>query len=837
MDKKIYDLMDWAAIEAVVYGETNTPQELLGPHNVGRQTLVQAFFPGSKKATLYIDGAEKGKGKTVKEEIKMEQVDEAGYYAALLSGKDRRDYSYHVEYETDKLTKTGKKSVKSYNFKECYCYTNLITEKMVEKYSAGTATDAYELLGSTLMTVDNVRGCRFAVWAPNAERVSVVGDFNNWNELMHQMMKNEATGIYEIFIPGVEEGDKYKYQILTRGSAPYFKADPYCLQLEAEEGKASIVSRYKGYKWTDSAYMKAREKKDILAMPFNAYEVCLSSFADGMNAKEKTASLISYVKEMGYTHVELMPIMESAKKESAGYAVTEFYAVDSSFGEADDYRYLVNELHKENIGVIMQWPVQSFDDSQEGLARFDGSGLYEHEDPRQGIDPRNGKHMFQYGRPEVYSFLVSNACYFAKEFHFDGLKFCDLASILYLDFYRNPDEWVPNIYGGNENLDSIDFVKSINETLHKAFPGFITIAEDESCWPNLTVQKGNTSNKQAEFESLGFDLAVDFGYNADILEYMHADPIDRKNLHDKLTMASIYQYNENFVLPIMHQNTGFQQGGLLEQMPGEFKDKIANLKVLYGYNMLRVGKKQMFMGQDYGASESFAADVKYDYSTSETEGHKELKEYCKAINKFYLEHKWLYENENDSSSFSWLNEMSANENVISFVRRGKKAGEEITVIINFANTEYIRYRFGSEMQGKFKEIFSSDCLAYYGENRINEHIIPTRESAYDGKDYSFALNLAPLSMVILSFTPYTDAELEDIQKRKEIRDKKRQEKEEERKKRIADREKKQHLLAMEKMKIRKELKKELERRYIEAEEKIFGKSKNSNTCNRITFSE
>lgn len=818
MNKKIYDLMDWAGIEEIVYGEAASPQMLLGPHTIGRQTLVQAFFPEAQKVSLCVKGPEGPKGKTVKEEIPMELVDEAGYFAVLLPGKNRRDYFYEVTYAS-----TGRKKNKK-QMQDPYLYTNLVTEEMAAEFLAGTATKAYELLGSHCMTMEGVRGCRFLVWAPNAVRVSVVGDFNQWNSKSHQMMASNAPGLFEIFLPGVEEGEIYKYEILTKGSGAQLKADPYALAQEENGADASMIYGQPSFKWQDDKFLAARKKNDARKMPYLALEIYLGAFISEKNPtlKKATADIVNYAKKMHYTHVELMPFMACEKEETAGYFVNQFYAVDAKYGSPADYKYLVNELHKAGIGVIMQYPVGSFASSESGLTRFDGTGLYEYEDHRRGVDPRNGKLLFQFGRNEVRSYLLSNLWYYFEEFHMDGFKFCDLSSVLYLDYYRPQGEWIPNMYGGNENLEAIDFMKEINARLHKDFPGVLTIAEEESAWPNITTYSNKDKARGDAFETLGFDFALDLGFNKDVLEYLHADPILRRHLHDNLTLSSVYQYNENYIIPITHDNAGFGRGGLIAQMPGTLKDKISNLKLLFAYQMLRTGKKQTFMGQDFGVEDAFQAWMKLDLSVASLEGHKQLMTYCADLNAFYLANPFLYEMDLEEDGFAWLNQISAEENVLSFVRRGKKKGEDYTVILNFANTSYARYRFGCSQLGEYQEIFCSDEVKYFGEGRVNGKILPTREEAYDGRAYSFCMNLAPLSVTVLSFKPYTEAQKKEIARKKALREKKQEERECARRELIREQEEKYALLAKEKEQIRAELLEELERRYKEAERRILG---------------
>lgn len=802
MEKKLYDLMDWAEIEEVTYAESSSPQNILGPHNVGRQTLVQAYFPGSKKVVMYIDADGKTdkmtrKGKTVKEEVIMEQADENGFYAALLPGKNRKDYSFHVEYETDELTKTGRRCIRSKNQKDVYQYTNLLTEKETEKFLSGTARDVYKILGSHRMTINGVLGCRFAVWAPDAIRVSVFGDFNDWNHEMYQMMRVGDTGIFELFIPGVDVGARYQYEILKRGYEKAVKADPYCLSCEKKEELISIVSDSKGYRWQDEAWVKARKKSRPDAKPFLSAEVSLVRLMrlgkENKSFKQVVEELIQTSREMHYTHLEFMPIVEDCNNGSAGYCPALFFSASPILGEDFDFGYLVNELHKAGIGVIMQWNIAGFEGCANGLGYFDGTGLYEYEDKRMGIDVRTGMHIFQYGRPEVKSFLLSATCYWIEQFHLDGIKICNLSNSLYLDYYRQPGNWVPNMYGGNENLDFISFIKLFNQLIHTEYPNVLTIADDESGWPNITLENGATATEEAENNSLGFDLACDNGSNKDILDYLKTDPFERKNIHEKLLAGTYYQNNENFILPINHKNISEAGGNLISLMAGNDIDQKNHLKLMLSYLLLRPGKKQVF----YGVEEY-------------------IKGYAKALYELYLQEPAL---QGKGDDFAWINHMSANENVISFVRKHKK--KQLFVVFNFANVLYPKYRIGSDAEGQYKELFHSDSACFGGNNEVNEGRIPTREVAYDGKPYSFVMKLAPLSVSVMEFNEYTDAEQKAIAQKKADKEKEHMAILEARKENAEERQKKKEAYAKEKTKILEKIHKEKVKALEEARKKIF----------------
>ncbi|MDE6712831.1 MAG: 1,4-alpha-glucan branching protein GlgB, partial [Lachnospiraceae bacterium] len=782
-------MMDWAAIEEVVYAECDHPQEYLGAHTVGKQTLVQAFFPDAKAVSLYINGSEGPKGKTVKEEIKMERMDDTGFFAALLPGKNRKDYKYYVQYK--------EKGKRAKQFADPYNYVNNLSEDDAETFHLGSLKNSYEVMGAHMTTVDGVRGCMFRVWAPNAVRVSVVGDFNEWNEKIHQMVRLYNTGIFEIFLPDVKEGEKYKYAVLMRGGIASFRIDPYSVLQELRPDCASIITSLKGFKWQDEAWLKERKAKNIHELPMNIYECKLGAFLNDIEVQNSdqgeivpdmkmiAAAMISYVKEMGYTHVALMPIMEYAQDETEGYQTSLYYAPTSRYGTPWDYQYLINELHKEQIGVILQWTPNCFAVSEDGFGRYDGTCLYEHEDPRRGVDPRNGTLLFNYQRPEVASYLLDNAVYWIREYHVDGFMVCDTASMLYLDYYRQPGQWIANIYGGNENLEAIEFIKKWNRLLHKKYPEVLTIAEDESGWSGMTGA--------VQDDCLGFDLCCNHGWNQDVLGYMAFDPIERYAHHHELTMSMIYQYNESYILPISHNNTNFGQGDIIDRMPGDRTDRINNMKVMYGYLMTHPGKKQMFMGQD----------------RLQGDGAEDFREYIKALNHFYLEHKACYELDEKEAGFTWINNISANENVVVFGRNGRKAQDQLLIVLNFANRPYEKYKIGVPGMGRYREIFASDAKAYGGTGMINSRVIPSKDDECDGRDQSIRVTLAPLSISIFECSPYTEKELAEMQKKKEEKEQKR-----------LENERKKAKLAKEKAKIRASLKEELAKKIADAEAAI-----------------
>lgn len=796
MNKKIYNLMDWAAIEEIVYAEATHPENLLGAHTVGGYTLVQAFFPDSKSVSLYIDGADSARGKTVKEEIVMELQDEAGYYAALLKGKNRRDYSYYVTY-IDKKRKPAR-------FKEVYGDYKVLSDDDVDKIMSGSCLDVHDRLGAKKMTINGVRGTGFAVYAPNSYRVSVVGDFNNWDGRTHQMIKDDVTGIFTLFIPGIEAGEKYKYEILIKGGEKLLRVDPYSKESE-RDGDASVVISPLSYKWTDAKWIENRKKLGEVPGRMNIYEICASTLGADGNYKSITSLVLSHVKNYGYNYVEIMPAME-AKNDLLGYKPSSLFALGNRNGSYKDICYFIDTMHANGIGVIMQMPCNVFDESQSGIGFFDGSCLYEHEDPRKGIDARTGAKMYQFGNSMVDQYVLAASMYWIENLHLDGIKMVDLGSMLYLDYYR--ENWVPNMYGSNENLEAINFIRRFNKTVHKECQGVVTIAEDSELWPYVSYTP-DMSEADKE-QCLGFDYVINKGFNSDVLSYMETDPIMRAGKHDELTVSTIYQYRERYILSISHSDVDFGKGGLVNRMPGKLEDKYANLRCFYGYMMSHPGNKHVFMGQDVGDAAGFDGMTVLDTCTTDDE--RRFSEYMKGLMKFCQENEAMYSLDYSDQGFEWINNSDASSNVISFKRKNAK-GEYLIVVINFANCVYSKYQMGVPAFGKYKLAFTSDAKYYGGTGMPGVKMVAAKEEKCDGQNYSVSLKLAPLSFNVYSFEAYTKAELDEMEQKRREREEALLEK-----KRISA------ALAKEKARIRASLKEELERKIREAEAAIAGGS-------------
>ncbi len=746
MTKKLYKLMNWAEIEGIVYSEEDNPHKLLGITQVTGGTLVQFFYPNAKKATVV----------TKSSSIKMEQVDEEGYFAALLPKVQKPEYHFSVEFQDG----SKKEIIDPYQFEP------VITKKDTEKFNHGIHYSIYKILGAHPMKINGIAGVHFAVWAPNAMRVSVVGDFNNWDGRIHQMRRLWDSGIFEIFIPAAKEGDNYKFEIKIRGGLTYLKADPYasCSQLRPEN--ASVVANLEGFAWEDEEWLLERKKSDIGKAPMSVYELHLGSFRkpeeedrDFYNYRELAPMIIEYVKEMGYTHIELMPVMEHPFDASWGYQVIGYYSPTSRYGSPEDFMYFMNEMHKNNIGVILDWVPAHFPRDTHGLSNFDGTCLYEHEDPRQGFHPHWGTLIFNYGRPEVKNYLIANALYWIREFHADGIRMDAVASMLYLDYGKQDGEWIPNIYGGKENLEAIEFLKHLNSIVHKEKSGALVIAEESTAWPKITGD--------LEEDGLGFDLKWNMGWMNDFTNYMKYDPFFRGQHHGELTFSMIYAYSENFMLVLSHDEVVHGKASMIGKMPGEIPEKFNNLKAAYGYMMAHPGKKLLFMGQDIGEFDEWNEEREVEWNLLEKDNHQGLNRFVRECNYFYKNHPALYGTDFDSEGFEWINNISANENVIVFLRKSDKEEETLLVVCNFANEERKNYKIGVPYPGKYKEILNSDSKEFGGKDCINSRVLKSEESECDDRENSIQIKMPALSAQIFSYTPFTKKEQEEIAAKKE----------------------------------------------------------------------
>lgn len=749
MTKKLYKLMNWPKIEEIIYSESDNPQELLGPHVKGGSTLIQAFFPGAVNVTIHWTGKQEDYLIDFKD-LKMEMADEDGFFAALVPDKKIPAYEYIVKYEND--------VVKTYG--EAYAYSPVITHADTEKFNNGIHYTIYEKLGAHLHTMKNgVKGTVFAVWAPNAVRVSVVGDFNGWDGRLHQMNRLWDSGIFELFVPGVEEGENYKFEIKAKGGLTFLKADPYCNAAQLRPDTASIVTNLDNFKWQDAGFIKNRAKFQKGNVPVSVYELYLGSFVekiDGLeyaNYRTIADKLIPYIKEMGYTHVELMPVMEHPFDGSWGYQVIGYYAPTSRYGSPQDFMYFVNELHKAGIGVILDWVPAHFPRDTYGLSGFDGTCLYEHKDPRQGYHPHWGTLIYNYGRPEVSNYLIANALFWVEKYHADGIRMDAVASMLYLDYGRNDGEWIANMYGGKENLEAIEMIKHLNSVMKKRNDGVLTIAEESTAFPLITedLDKGG----------LGFDLKWNMGFMNDYIEYIKCDPMFRGSRHGELTFSMIYAYSEKFQLVFSHDEVVHGKATMIGKMPGDRASKFANLRLTYAYMMTHPGKKLLFMGQDLGEFDEWNENRSVQWNLKEIPEHNGISLLVKDLNELYKTEKSLYEKDDSPEGFEWLNNISGNESYLTFMRKSSSEDDQLLVVCNFSGLEQT-VTTGVPFEGKYKEILNTDDVKYGGSGVVNSRIIKAKDVEWDDRDQSVSVKVAPFSVSILRFVPYSEEELEKV---------------------------------------------------------------------------
>ena len=743
MNKKLYKLMSWPEIEEIVYSESDNPHEILGAHIAGSSVLVQTFQPGAKSVRLQLTEGDKS--------YKMEMADEEGYFAVLIPGKKIPAYEYIVEAQDGSLKKV----------RDSYNYSPQITKEDTEKFNAGIHYLIYEKLGAHPVEIDGVEGVLFAVWAPNAMRVSVVGDFNAWDGRTHQMRRLWDSGIFELFVPDVKEGDCYKFEIKAKGGLTFLKADPYAFGQQLRPDSASVVRNLVGFKWEDSKWMKNRVKLQAEDEPMNVYEVYLGSFAkpqDGReyyNYRELAPKIIEYVKKMGYTHIELMPVMEHPLDASWGYQVIGYYAPTSRYGTAEDFMFFMNEMHKAGIGVILDWVPAHFPRDTYGLSGFDGTCLYEHQDPRQGFHPHWGTLIYNFGRPEVRNYLIANALYWAEVYHADGIRIDAVASMLYLDYGKNDGEWVANIYGGNENLEAVEFIKHLNSIMKKRNEGVLMIAEESTAWPKITGALDD--------DGLGFDLKWNMGFMNDYLNYIKTDPYFRSGRHNDLTFSMIYAYSEKFMLVFSHDEVVHGKATLLGKMPGERKEQFANMRLTYAYHMTHPGKKLFFMGQDIGEYDEFNENREVEWNLLDVAEHAKLNRLIADMNKLYTSKSALYAKDNSWEGFEWINCITPNACMLSYIRKTDKPKDSLVVVANFANVKQ-EFRVGVPYEGKYNEIMNTDAKIYGGSGTVNKNVCNTIETEWDGKPYAIDMVCAPLSVSIFEYTPYTVEEKAEIER-------------------------------------------------------------------------
>ena len=624
----------------------------------------------------------------------------------------------------------------------------MINDEDILKFNNGIHYTIYEKLGAHLCSIDGESGTYFAVWAPNALSVSVVGDFNDWNTDAHPMSFIKEAGVYELFIPHITEGMLYKFAIKKQNGSICYKADPYGNYAEVRPCTASVVADLNNFKWEDYDFIQNRSNLQVTNVPINIYELYLGSFCkpqsgqEFVNYRTVAPEIIKYVKEMGYTHIQLMPITEHPYDGSWGYQTIGYYAPTSRYGSPQDFMFFINELHKAEIGVILDWVPAHFPKDDHGLAEFDGTCLYEHLDPKQGEQPLWGTKIFNYGRFQVSNYLIANALFWVEKYHIDGIHFGSVSSMLYLDYGKQDGEWIANMYGGNENLEAIEFIKHLNSVMKKRNPGVFTIAEETAAYPLVTTG--------LEDGGLGFDLKWNNGFTCDYLKYIKNNAYERKINYNDLLFSMVYAYSENFVLCFSHDDVVHSKANMIFKMPGNADEQFANLRLTYAYRMMHPGKKLTFMGQDIALLDSWNEQQCLNWKLLDYPAHKGIQLLCKNLNELYLEYDELYVKDNQPEGFEWLNALNNQEACVSFLRKGTKDNKSLVVVANF-DSEAKVIRTGLPGSGTLTEILNTDDVMYGGQGYVNDTHINTEEIVWDARPYSIKLKMAPYSLTILRF--------------------------------------------------------------------------------------
>ena len=618
-------------------------------------------------------------------------------------------------------------------------------------FNSGDNFKSYEMLGSHKVKIDGVDGWRFAVCAPKAVSARVVGDFNDWNGYDKMLERIETSGVWYGFFTDIEEGMLYKYAIEAENGETYYKADPYAVKSELRPGTASVTKDISNnYKWGDKAWISARSKNSTLTEPMNIYEIHIGSWKihdDGSfyTYRELADELVPYVKKMGYTHIELMPITEYPFDGSWGYQVTGFFSATTRYGESEDLKYLIDKCHKNHIGIIMDWVPAHFPSDEHGLRMFDGTPVYEYADPRLGEHKDWGTMVFDYSKSEVISFLISSAYFWAEQYHIDGIRVDAVSSMLYRDYSRNDGEWVPNEYGGNGNLEAVDFLKKLNKIMGTEFPNFMMVAEESTAWPLVTAPPEN--------DGLGFNYKWNMGWMNDTLRYMGMDPYFRKDNHSLLTFMMMYAYSENYILPLSHDEVVHGKGSMLNKMFGEYDEKFAAYRTLLGYYMTMPGKKMLFMGGEFGQMLEWRYDDQLEWNVLEIDKHKRLHQYVKDLNHFYMENKALWELDTSWDGFRWVNEADSENSVLSYIRRGRHAADNVVVVANFTPVERPIYKIGVPLAGEYEVVFHSSAVKYGGNKRITKKVYKTKNMQFSDMMYTIEVAIDGNSVMFLKKKP------------------------------------------------------------------------------------
>jgi 1,4-alpha-glucan branching enzyme len=723
-----------AAVAAIAGAYHGAPFEVLGPQAVKVEgaeepaIAVRAYLPGAKAVAVK-------RGEVLHP---MERAHAHEFFEAVFPGEaEPFPYQLSITWHDGATTLA----------EDPYRFPPFLTDFDLHLFGEGSHVQVYNKLGAHLVEQGGVKGVNFAVWAPNAERVSLVGDFNGWDGRRHPMRHRGGTGIWELFVPGLEQGTVYKYEVKTRYRGYIaLKSDPYGFAAELRPANASVVWDLDRYSWGDGDWMGARKARQSLASPMAIYEVHLGSWrrekgGRWLTYRELAEKLIPYVKEMGYTHIELLPISEHPYDGSWGYQTIGYFAPTARFGTPDDFRYFVDQAHQAGIGVILDWVPAHFPKDAHGLAFFDGTHLYEHADPRLGEHQDWGTLIFNFDRNEVGVFLLSNARFWLDQYHIDGLRVDAVASMLYLDYSRKAGEWIPNEYGGRENLGAVRFLKRFNDLVHQDFPDVITFAEESTAWPMVS--------RPVYLGGLGFDLKWNMGWMHDMLDYMQKDPVYRRYHHSHLTFSMLYAFTENFTLPFSHDEVVHGKAAMLTKMPGDDWQRFANLRSLYAYMYAHPGKKLLFMGCELGQWSEWSFEKEVDWALLEYAPHRRLQRFVKALNHLYTSEPALHEVDFSWDGFEWVDLHDVDNSVLSFIRRAKDKTDFVVMVANFTPLVRRGYRIGVPVAGTYREVLNSDATTYGGSGVVNEGDLPSGAIPWQGQPHSILITLPPLGIAFL----------------------------------------------------------------------------------------
>jgi 1,4-alpha-glucan branching enzyme len=711
--------VDTAALAALVDGTHSQPHAVLGPHPDADGVTVRVLRPDATEVDIVYGG----KNYPMDHEF-------SGVWVAELPVKEIPDYRLAVAYGGDKLPAD-----------DPYRFLPTLGDVDQHLISEGRHEELWKVLGAHVHVYESpngpIRGVAFAVWAPNAQGVRVVGDFNYWNGTATPMRSLGSCGVWEVFVPEIGAGTRYKYEIIGRDGVRRLKADPMAQATEIPPATASVVFD-SGYSWGDGGWLTDRAAVPAHLSPMSIYEVHLGSWRQGLSYQQLAEELTDYVVAHGFTHVEFLPVMEHPFGGSWGYQVSAYYAPTARFGNPDDFRHLVDTLHQAGVGVIVDWVPAHFPKDEFALARFDGTPLYEHADPRRGEHPDWGTYVFDFGRPEVRNFLVANAVYWCEEFHIDGLRVDAVASMLYLDYSRNEGEWSPNAYGGRENLDAVQFLQEMNATVYKRCHGAFTVAEESTAWPGVT--------RATHLGGLGFGLKWNMGWMHDSLDYVSRDPIHRQYHHNEMTFALVYAWSENYVLPISHDEVVHGKGSLISKMPGDHWQKRANLRAFLAYMWAHPGKQLLFMGSEFGQYAEWSEGRSLDWWLMDQPDHAAVARLVSDLNAEYRSNPALWSLDTEPAGFEWIDANDASGNTFSWVRRGAD-GELLVCVVNFSAVPHIGYRIGLPDAGTWREVVNTDAHEYGGSGVGNMGAIHAQEWEWHGRPYSAEVSVPPLGAV------------------------------------------------------------------------------------------